>query len=364
MKSVAFILLVSALSVRADVPIETYGVLTLDEIPRHTIIINSFAGGTTLFNADNQQMLGMISTGIGANAFEIDRANGRLYTAETFLSRHTRGERTDVISIYDIRTLSPVAEIVIPPKHASGSPMRHYSGMVSDQLTRMMLVTNITPAVSISVADIDKQQFLNEIHTAGCGLVYPVSGLRFLQLCGDGTAQLITLDNSGTELSRIRSDVFFSLEKDPLMEKPVKTPDGWLFNTFQGRFHLVSVKDEAISIKTAFSIEAEGWRVGGMQPLAYHLPSNQLLALMHEGGAGTHKDPGTEVWYLNPDTGVVERKLILNIPASSIEVSQDDQALIYAGTVFDDRIDIYDLTTQDHIGSIEELGIPTILQNL
>ncbi len=364
MKFLPLILILIALPTRAELPRETYGQLTLDEIPSHTLVINSFSAGTLLFDAQTQQMLGMISTGIGANAFEIDRAKGQMYTAETYLSRHTRGERTDVISIYDIRTLSPLDEIVIPPKHASGSPMRHYSGILTDGDTRLMLVTNITPAVSISVADLDGKRFLTEIPTAGCGLVYPVDGLRFMQLCGDGTAQLITLNKDGEEVSRVRSATFFNLEDDPLMEKPVKTAQGWLFNTFKGKFFRLKVENDNIAVKPAFEINEDDWRVGGMQPLAYYSAGNLLLALMHQGGEDSHKDPGTELWYLDAGSGAIRHRLQLDRPASSVQVSQTNAPLIYAGTVFEDRVDIYDLQSNRHIGHIGELGIPTILQNL
>ena len=65
-----------------------------------------------------------------------------------------------------------------------------------------------------------------------------------------------------------------------------------------------------------------------------------------------------------PHADARPKALPLQRPASSIQVSQDAAPLIYAGTVFEDRVDIYELTTGRLTGSIEELGIPTILQNL
>ena len=121
MKTISTISLLCLLAVQAssDLPLETYGQLTLDELPQHTLLINTFSHNAILFDADTQRMLGTISTGIGANAFEVDREKGIVHTAETYLSRHTRGQRTDVISTYDIRTLSPISEITIAPKHPS-----------------------------------------------------------------------------------------------------------------------------------------------------------------------------------------------------------------------------------------------------
>ena len=356
----------TALNAGAELPTETYGQLTLDTLPQHTLLINTFSMNAVLFDADTQDMLGMISTGIGANAFEVDREKGLIHTAETYLSRHTRGQRTDVISTYDIRTLSPVGEITIAPKHASGSPMRHYSGVVKDGKAELMLVNNITPAVSISVADLTSGQFLSEIPTAGCGMVYPAQGLSFLQLCGDGSAQLITLNEKGEELSRVRSETFFDLEADPLMEKPARSEAGWVFNTFIGKVFEVTADEGKIRVSSLFQVGNGdgGWRIGGMQPVAIHRSSQTLLLLMHQGGENTHKDPGTEVWYINLETGATIHRLALAVPANSIEVSQDASALLYAGSIVEDQVQIIDLKTTVTMGTISGIGLPTILQNL
>ena len=77
-----------ALNARAELPLETYGQLTLDTLPQHTLLINTFGHKAVLFDADTQQMLGTISTGIGANAFEVDREKGVVHAAETYLRRH------------------------------------------------------------------------------------------------------------------------------------------------------------------------------------------------------------------------------------------------------------------------------------
>ncbi|MBT3830323.1 MAG: hypothetical protein HOB98_21980 [Gammaproteobacteria bacterium] len=355
-----------AMNARSELPLETYGQLTLDTLPQHTLLINTFSHKAVLFDADTQQMLGTISTGIGANAFEVDREKGIVHTAETYLSRHTRGQRTDVISTYDIKTLSPIGEITIAPKHPSGSPMRHYTGIVKDPEAELMLVTNITPAMSVSVVDLQSGTFLSEIPTAGCGLVYPSEKLSFLQLCGDGRAQLITLNKKGEELSRVRSEIFFDLETDPLMEKPARSEAGWVFNTFHGKVFQVTTEAGKIKVSLLFNVgdDDEGWRIGGMQPVALHVPSQLLLLLMHQGGENTHKDPGTEVWYINLATGATTHRLSLAVPANSIQVSQDESALLYAGSIAEDQVQIYDLKTTVSRGTISDIELPTILQNL
>ena len=41
-------------------------------------------------------------------------AKGEIYTAETFYSRLTRGERTDAITVWDMATLQDKGEILLP----------------------------------------------------------------------------------------------------------------------------------------------------------------------------------------------------------------------------------------------------------
>ena len=362
----------SFLPVLADIAPEPLRAETLESIPAHTLLVNSFGENAILFDTDTLEVLGMISTGIDSNAFEIDLERGVIHTAETYLSRHTRGERTDVISTYDLNSLSPLGEIVIPPKHAGGSPMRNYSAILEEDDTQLMLVTNITPGNTISVANLGSGKFLKEISTAGCGLVYPDKGFRFFQLCGDGTIQVIRLDAQGNEIARDRSPSFFDLREDPLMEKAARSNRGWVFTSFLGR--VVSAEldpaGEELRIEEKFHIDdgTGGWRIGGMQPLALHRSGNLLLALMHpmtdEKDTGGHKAPGIEVWYLDADSGALRHRLALEEPATAITVSQDDAPRLYAGSLISNQVHVYDLKSARLNGTIKDLTFPTILQSL
>ena len=51
------------------------------------------------------------------------------------------------------------------------------------------------------------------------------------------------------------------------------------------RFNLISDEERA-----------ESWRIGGVQHLALHERSGELFSIVHKGGAGTHKDPGSDIW--------------------------------------------------------------------
>jgi methylamine dehydrogenase heavy chain len=354
------------LSSSAEIKPETLSVETFKDAGPHGIMVNSlFSDVAEIYNADTGKFMGQLSLGAWANSVEIDKKNKLFHVAETYLSRHTRGERTDVVTSYEFETLSAKNEIKIPNKHASGLPHSSHTGMTDD--ARYVLVNNITPATSVSVVDLKKSNFVGEIATAGCGLVYPTGDRAFLQLCGDGAVQLISLNDDGSEKSRVRSDRFFDVEEDPVMEKAVRTDKGWVFPTFKGDLFLVSVKGESLSVEPLFNLDvnSEGWRIGGIEAIAYHAGSDLLLTLMHQGGEDTHKDPGTEVWIYNLSSKRLMHKLKLENMATSITVSQDDEPLIYTVFAATVLLDIYDLKSGAKIGSIDNIGMtPTIVQNL
>ena len=59
-----------------------------------------------LIDADRNHMLGMLSAGGWRNAVEYSPDFSTIYSPETYYDRGTRGRRTDVLSFYDVATLS------------------------------------------------------------------------------------------------------------------------------------------------------------------------------------------------------------------------------------------------------------------
>ena len=80
-----------------------------------------------LMDVESRQMLGMLSTGAWRNAVEFSPNRDLVYSPETYYSRGTRGEREDVVTIYELETLSPLGEIEIPPKRVSTAVSSVYS---------------------------------------------------------------------------------------------------------------------------------------------------------------------------------------------------------------------------------------------
>jgi methylamine dehydrogenase heavy chain len=348
--------------------------LVADQLPAqpgaHWVWVNDVVfhhmadGKAFLLDGDSGRMLGMLSTGFGFNGVVLGRSGSEILSPETYFSRGTRGERTDVVTFYAPRTLSPVAEVTIPPKRASTIPMLANARLTDD--FKFLLLYNYTPAQSVSVVDVPARKFVGEIETPGCALVYPTGKRAFFSLCGDGAALQVQLDDDGRAASKSRTAQLFDPLTDPVTEKGVRDGNDWLFATFAG--NAVRLAPGASGLKAAtWSLLDEGdrrdsWRPGGMQHLALHAATRRLYSLMHVGGADSHKDPGTEVWVYDVAGKKRTQRIVLKEMATSIAVTRDAKPLLFAIFIGAQKVDVYDALSGKFLRSIGEIGFtPTTL---
>jgi methylamine dehydrogenase heavy chain len=349
---------------------------------------------TALFDADTGEQLGAISSGTAGVGFVIaplfspDRRE--IYLAETYYTRGVRGERSDVVTVYDARTLQPLEEIAIPPKRGEYFPGNAANALTDDG--RFMAVFNITPGMSLSIVDLKARRFTVEIPAPGCGLAYGAGARRFLMLCANGSALVVTVDEEGREVGVERSEPFFDPQKDPVTEKAVRRGNQWLFVSFEGVVHAVDVAGDKPRFAESWSLVDDAdrrasWRIGGAQHLAVHGPSGRLYALVHQGGPDTHKDPGTEVWVydlaarrrvqriavLNPLASFVGqqmgpgtmagvtrwlmRKAAPNPGVDRILVTQDEHPVLVASASLPPTVTIHDAMTGAVVREVSEVGL-------
>jgi len=284
---------------------------------------------TSLFDGADGRLLGTISSGSAGSGFVIfplfSPARDEIYIAETYWSRGIRGERTDVVTVYDARTLKPKAEIPIPAKRGE-----YYPGNASNALTddgRFMAVFNITPATSLSIVDVKERRFAAEVEAPGCSLVFAAGPRRFFMLCGNGSALVVNLDDRGNVARAERTEPFFDAVKDPITEKAVRRDDEWIFTSYDGVVHTVDVHGPSLAFGPTWSLlddvdRDQQWRIGGLQHLAVHAASGRLFALMHQGPRDTHKDPGTEVWVYDLEERKRTRRIEVPSPLVSFIADQ------------------------------------------
>src|SRR5260221_11469781 len=110
---------------------------------------------------------------------------------------------------------SPTGDTVLPvTTRARPPPMEGLITFPDDQ--RMALVSDFTPASSVTVVDLVKRQVLGEVEIPGCSLVYPSGTRGFSTLCSSGTMLTVRLDANGAVVGRSESQAFNPLDTDPL----------------------------------------------------------------------------------------------------------------------------------------------------
>jgi methylamine dehydrogenase heavy chain len=330
------------------------------------IVFDYMADGRAyLIDADTGTFRGMLSTGYGYLGIVPARSSETLYSPETYFSRGTRGTRADVVTLYDPKTLSPGAEIPIPPKRAAIMPMVNAAVLTDDE--RFLLIYNFTPAQSVSVIDTRNRSFVGEIDTAGCALVYPTGPRSFFSICADGSLLQVSIDEHGKPTGSAHTPKLIDAEADPVTEKGVRSGDTYWFVSFKGEVLPLKVSPTQISAGTRWWLTSaeerkKGWRPGGLQHLAIHRTLHQLYAVMHQGGEGTHKDPGSEVWVFDVAQGKRLRTLPLASPAGSIQVTEDARPLLLAAFIGSHDLEVYEALSGKHLRTVSAIGLtPTTL---
>ena len=299
---------------------------TMDD-PSENWFIKKTSNGGYIFDAISGEMQGLVSLSRHTPAVQPNPARKEIYAAESYYSRAVRGERTDILAVYDYENLSPVAEIEIPKK-ITILPFRTYIQLMGDG--RHIGVFNMTPAASVTIVDVIDRELVGEISTPGCALIMAVGNNDFLMICGDGTLQLIQLDNNGNESNRARSDDFFSVDDDPVFDHPVPFNGGWLLTSHFGQVFHVTVDGDDIEISDGWSMLSaedteENWRPGGSQMMSVHEGTGLMYHLMHQGGDYTHHDPGTEVWVYNITAQRRIARIEMPVETSTIMVTQESE---------------------------------------
>ncbi len=396
----AILLLLSCLaSAQVDIA-ASERVLTLPE-PRgdHWVWVGDLIlRRSALFDADSARMLGMVDGGYGvAGLVPLTSSQRReFYTVESVYSRGHRGVRSDIVTIYDSTTLKALGDVEVPAKRADVGHGMALSTLLDEE--RFFLVFNQTPATSVSVVDLESRRFVGEIDTPGCALVYAVGARRFAMLCGDGKVLVITLDDNGHEVERVESARFFDATDNPVTEKAVRIDKSWFFVTFEGQLHEVDFSGRIPKPREPWSLfspaqRSEGWRIGGTQHLAAYTPRKYLYSLVHKGGPGSHKLPGSEVWvydlkrhirisrmkvsnllvaflqgYLDDGSGksggLVEKMavrvanwIVPNPGADSIVATQDSEPVLILGNAQLGAVAVFDALSGDHLRDIKTTGV-------
>ncbi len=343
MRLIPFLIFLLPAIAAAQITPEEITVETMDS-PGENWFISKTGNGAYIFDAESGEMQGLLSLSRRSPAVTTYAPREEFYAAESYLAREVRGERTDLVAIYDYENLSPIAEIVIP-NHMARLQVRRHLGLMNDG--RHLAVLNMNPGHSVSIVDVEDRVFIYEISTPGCAVIMPVADSDFLQVCGDGTLQLIQLDLSGFEENRVRSDVFFDVIEDAIFDRATPTADGWILITHAGMVFEVSTDDDEIDIEDGWSVvgeDEESWRPGGEEFISAHQAYGLLYVGMHQGEVDTHHEEAEEVWVYDIATRNRIFRLELEGTAQSLMVTQEDNPKLLLNGA-EGGIDVYDAIT-------------------
>ena len=199
---------------------EDHPTLTLPEASPHWVYVLEpvfpylVSSKVWILDGDTLQYKGMVSAGYIAN-LALSHDKSAMYVTETYWSRGTRGDRTDVVTTYDAKTLNPTGEIILPKGRFLVVPKKYNVQISSDG--RYLYSFNMDPAFGLSLVDLKENRYVGEIETGGCSLAYPTGPASVASLCPDGSFAHITIDAAG-KASIEDGTPFFNSETDPVFE--------------------------------------------------------------------------------------------------------------------------------------------------
>ena len=346
LRSAAALCLTFSVLVRAAPPPLPAEHLTVQPLPPkspHWVYVfddafyNEIDSRVHLFDGDTYRRLGQIDAGF-VPSVNLSPDGATTVVATTYFARGSRGTRTDVVEFTDNTTLATSGEIVLPPKRVETVPSLFNIAYSADG--HFLYAAYVTPAASFGVLDPARRTVLGEIDTAGCVLVIPSGPNRVSSLCESGRLLTVTLDTQGHEASRALSEPFFDADGDPVFVQGIPITRGYAFLSFLGEVHEVDLSGAQPAFTPPWSLvspaEKGRWRPGAEQVGAIHRGLGRLYVPMHQGGEGTHKDGGTEIWVFD----MASHRRLARWPVHAaglsrvlaVQVSQDPAPILFAAT--------------------------------
>ncbi|HEY6393829.1 MAG TPA: amine dehydrogenase large subunit [Candidatus Binataceae bacterium] len=311
-----------------------------------------------IIDGSSRKLLGQLNGGYLAN-FEISPDHREMYMIDTYYSRGWHGTRTDVVSIFDAKSLKYTGEVEIPPKRLLIVPKRDSAAITPDG--RFLFVANMTPATSVSVVDLKSRKFAGEIDITGCSQVLVGGNRRFASMCADGSILTVDLDDAGKLKSRRQSKPLFDPNNDPIMDQPAMIGSKAYFVSYHGMILPVDISGEQAAAEPAWSIlgdtdKSQSWKPGGWQAITAERKTGRLFVLMHKGGEWTHKQTGTEVWIFDSASKKRVGRIKLKTEGYSILASQGDNPLLVNLSLVQSQFETYSIPEGKYQGVFPGLG--------
>ena len=292
------------------------------------------------------------------------KSRGEIYIMETFHARGGRGPREDVLAIYDKTSLDIVKEIVWPvPKRLTALPERYAMSLSEDE--KYLYVTNMDPATSFTVVDLDSREIVAEVGTPGCVMTYPVGNRSVASLCSNGGMLTSVLNENGSLDKQTRMPPFFDTADSAIFEHPVIFDGVAHFPSFHGLLHQVDVSgDEAKYLgnwNMLSQADVEGnWRPSGLVLNDVDDAGNLYIIFQPDGAEGTQTHGGVQVRVYNLNSRELVRVIDTPNWAISIAVTRGENPLLIV-TNGELNLDVFNATTGEFIQTVGDFGNSTPL---
>ena len=282
-----------------------------------------------------------------------------MYVLEHYYDRGTRGNRTDVLTIYDRATLEPVDEIILDDpklKRAEILVSKFVISLIDDE--RFLLFYSFTPGTFVTVIDLEKREVVNGVPLPTCAGIYPTGKRGFSSLCGNGSMVSFQLDEDGQVTEQGKIEPFFDVDRDALFERPAIIGDTGYFPSFSGAVQEIDLSGAAASLGEQWSLlndedREQNWRPGGAW-LAATDSTGRLYVMMHENGEeGSHDYPGSEIWVFDPDSKTRVQRIPLTLPAIAFDITMGDAPKIVT-TNIEMSLEVYDALSGEHLNTIAD----------
>ena len=299
------------------------------------------------------QFKGIITASMIAT-YKYSAVRNEHYVAESFYARGNRdGGRSDFVTIWDPATLSVKAEIEIPAKRLTGMPKNVMSGLLDND--RFLGVVNFTPAQSVSIVDLEERKFVGEVDTPGCGFMLPHGQRSFTSICANGSLLTSHLNADGTLAESSRSAVAFDPEGNPIFESIAIHGDMGYAPTFLGQVLPLDLSGKELEVGEAWWLTSEderNWRPGGMAPLMVDSCGTGYALMNPEGGEGTHKDGGAEVWVYDLASGERQGRIELTNWGVSLGTTGSGDNRLMIVTNADMALDVYRIPSGEFVHTL------------
>ena len=311
-----------------------------------------------------EQVKGTFNISMIGNFIQSDK-NAEFYVTETFHSRGSRGDRTDVVTIYDKVNLAPVAEVVWPtPKRFQGMPERYAMALINDD--KLLLVFNFNPATSVTVIDTKTRKIVSEVQIPGCAMIYPTGQSSFTSICSNGGLLSSTLNADGSLVKQTRIDPFFDPMDTPVFERPAIVNGIAYFPGFDGQVYPVDLTGDEAKVGEKWHLvpeseRAENWRPGGVGIVDIDSKGHFYLLMHPDGREGSQNEGGNEVWVYDAASKTRVSRIALKEWGLSIGVSRGEQPVLLVTNPTNMSLEVYDVESGQFQRTISGIGEETPL---